>query len=459
MDFLHPEQQAKSRIEKTDGSFSKEYSKLAKHSRFSQSYADLHARPFPVSAAPIRTSQLSFLHHDSDDENSEVVSQIDEINHLKELCQRYSIHPPQESDACFYQNFGEFEVRWERHTEFSTYAFVVHDSSPAPFEFPPIGLVPIDWLQAIPGQVIAAVHIDALEGDGKRPDREVLRQYFEGQRLIGSKLHDGAATIWSALRLHSDNFNRILLVNNTLNECQAGRVLRALLEIEAYRNMTLLAFPLAQEVSAKVSQMEAQLARLVEYHDGIRSAINEEEQLAELSKMAAIIAELIARSRYRFDAGSAYYQMVQSRLEELQEQETQELQTMAAFIDRKLSPSYRTVIAAKRRLDDLAERVDRASDFIRTRIDMAIETQNQALLKSMDRRAQMQFNLQQTVEGLSVVVLTYYVLALCGFLLDAADDLDFGISRPIAVAGLLPVVLSIVWLLSRRLKKRLRKNT
>jgi uncharacterized membrane-anchored protein len=131
---------------------------------------------------------------------------------------------------------------------------------------------------------------------------------------------------------------------------------------------------------------------------------------------------------------------------------------MAAFIDRRLSPAFRTVEAAKRRLDDLASRVDRASDFLRTRINMAIETQNQTLLKSMDRRAQLQFRLQQTVEGLSVVVITYYVLALLGYLLSAVDSFDWGVSINIerTKALLLPLILSSVWLLSHRIRHKLK---
>lgn len=426
------------------------YSQLKKHQRFSESYSDLHTRPFPVLQTPLRVSHLSVLHDDGSSYESE-------LEQLQQLCRRYSINPPVVGDTCFYQSFGEFEVRWERHTEFSSYSFTVYGEHSAPFEHPPIGLLPVDWLQAVPGEVISAVHIEVLETSGEVPDRETLRQYFEGQRLIGSELRDGAATIWSALRLHSDSFNRILLLNNSLNECQSGRVLRALLELEAYRNMMLLAFPKAQDVSAQVSKMESQLARLVRQISGERIVEQEQQQLAELSDLAAAIAELIAQSRYRFDAGRAYYQMVQSRLDELEEREINELQTMAAFIDRRLSPALRTIEAAKRRLDDLAGRVDRASDFLRTRIDMAIEAQNQALLKSMDRRAQMQFSLQQTVEGLSVVVITYYVLSLIGYLLDAADTFSLGFSSERTIAIMMPVVLIVVWMLSRRIHKKIKR--
>jgi len=426
------------------------YTQLSKHRLFHENYNDLHTRPFPVADTPLRVSHLSILHGDFG-------SYEMEYRHLSALCQRYTINPPQPEDTCFYQSFGEFEVRWERHTEFSTYSFTIYGEDSQPFEHPPISLIPLDWLQGLPGELISALHIEVLDNqDGAQiPDREQFRQYFEGQRLIGSELREGAATIWSSLRLHNDSFNRILLLNNGLNKCQTGRVLRALLELEAYRNMMLLAFPEAQQVSAQVSRMEAQLARLVRQISGQRIPEEEQRQLTELSDLAAAIAELITHSRYRFDAGTAYYQMVQSRLDELEEQEIDGLQTLSAFVDRRLSPALRTVEAAKRRLDDLASRVDRASDFLRTRIDMSIEAQNQALLKSMDRRAQMQFSLQQTVEGLSVVVITYYVLSLLHFLLDAADTFNLGLSTERTIALMLPLVLFSVWILSRRLHRRI----
>ena len=436
-----------------DNKNSAHYSQLRKHPLFRDNYADLHTRPFQVADRPLRVSHLS-LSHDDDSTYQE------ELEHLRLLCQRYSVNPPVEGDSCFYQSFGEFEVRWERHTEFSTYSFTIYGEDSQPFCHPPVALLPPDWLKQVPGEVISAVHIEVLDNHSgtKIPDKESLRQHFEGQRLIGSELRNGAATIWSALRLHSDGFNRILLLNNDLNACQTGRVLRALLELEAYRNMMLLAFPEAQDVSARVSQMETQLARLVRQISGQRIVEDEQRQLAELSDLAAAIAELIANSRYRFDAGRAYYQMVQSRLQELEEQEINGLQTLSAFVDRRLSPALRTVEAAKRRLDDLAGRVDRASEFLRTRVDMAIEAQNQALLKSMDRRAQMQFSLQQTVEGLSVVVITYYILALCGYLLKAADSFDLGVSPERTIALMLPVVLLMVWMLTRRLHKRIKRQ-
>jgi len=87
----------------------KPYSRLNKHAYFSQSYADLHARPFPVSKVPLRVSQVCFLHQEDD-------SQATELLHLHDLCHRYSVSPPSTNASCFYQKMGDYEIRWERHT-------------------------------------------------------------------------------------------------------------------------------------------------------------------------------------------------------------------------------------------------------------------------------------------------------------------------------------------------------
>lgn len=419
---------------------------LNTHPRFVESYKGLHSRAFFPVQGPVQVSHLAVLH--------EGEYQADEaLAHLRNLCEHYQIET--ELKAPFVSiALPEFELRWEQHTEFSTYSFITYVPTEQPFAQHILHILPRDWVENIPGQVVSALRVGVVDVE-QVPDRDVLRGHFEGQRLKGSELRAGAATLWSALQLHDDGFNRMLVLNHHLSECEIGRIVRALLELEAYRNMLLLALPVAQETIAAVSEMEDQLAVLTRQFSHDQVAIDDQQLLTELSTMAAGIAELIAASRYRFDAAKAYYQMVEARFEELQESEVDHLQTISAFLDRRLSPAIRTVRAAKRRLDDLSGRVGRATDFIRTRIDMSIEKQNQNLLKSMDRRAKMQFRLQQTVESLSVVVLTFYVLSLLSLALRGVPEFGYGLSSDLIVALMIPVVLGLVWYLTRRVKKKI----
>ena len=53
-------------------------------------------------------------------------------------------------------------------------------------------------------------------------------------------------------------------------------------------------------------------------------------------------------------------------------------------------------------------------------MDIELQRQNQELLAQMNRRARLQLRLQQTVEGLSVVAITYYASQLVNYMAKGA---------------------------------------
>ena len=87
-------------------------------------------------------------------------------------------------------------------------------------------------------------------------------------------------------------------------------------------------------------------------------------------------------------------------------------QLFAEFMMRRFDPAMRTCRSAEERLAELSGRAERAADLLRTRVDVANQAQNVEVLRAMNRRAAMQLRLQETVEGLSVVAISYYALSL-----------------------------------------------
>ena len=123
---------------------------------------------------------------------------------------------------------------------------------------------------------------------------------------------------------------------------------------------------------------------------------------------------------------------------------------------RRFEPAVATCQTVSARMHDLSERVAQASGLLSTRVDIARERQNQALLSSMDRRAKLQLRLQQTVEGLSVAAIVYYAVGVIGYV---AKGLKAG-GAPLnedLIAGLsVPVVTALALLALRRARRRLR---
>jgi uncharacterized membrane-anchored protein len=180
-----------------------------------------------------------------------------------------------------------------------------------------------------------------------------------------------------------------------------------------------------------------------------------DETLSRLLAIAAELEKLQTESAFRFGATGAYEALVNQRIEVLREERFLGRQTFGEFMMRRYDPAMRTIKATERRLLTMTERAIRAGDLLRTRVDVDRSAQNQALLESMDRRADMQLRLQKTVEGLSVVVISYYSAGLLLFMLRSLVaagmtlnvDLLMGISVPFLVVG--------IWLGIRAMRRRL----
>lgn len=408
-------------------------------------YDELHARPFPVLTAPVRVSHLAVLPLDGETAGNR------ELAHLGALCARFGMQGPVPGESCFYRDFGEFELRWERHTEFCTWTVLQKGSNAAPLVNTPLSALPPDWLSALPGRIVVAVHLAVEARRDPAPTRDELRVHFEGHRMIGCQVYDGRAEVWTAFRLHADGAGRFLVFLDDLNACETGRLVQQLLEVETYRLMALVTLPLVRDSQAELSAMDLDLAAVVSrLHAGDADA-SERALLDHLSGHAARLEQLRARLNYRLAATRAYYALVMKRLEQLRIGEMRGLQTLSYFLDRRLTPAVRTCEAAGARLDDLSLRIDRAAELIRTRVELTIEEQNQQLLTSMDRRSHLQLRLQQAVEGLSVVAISYYVVQLVHTVAEALPRFGIAADATLVSAVTVPLVVGaalglVLWL-------------
>jgi uncharacterized membrane-anchored protein len=137
----------------------------------------------------------------------------------------------------------------------------------------------------------------------------------------------------------------------------------------------------------------------------------------------------------------------------LREEQVDGYQTIGEFLDRRLGPAMRTCASVSERLADLSRRATRAANLLRTRVDFALERQNQNLLHSMDRRAKLQLRLQQTVEGLSVAAITYYVVGLVNYAAKALKDAGLPVNPTLATGVSIPIIVALLWFGLQRARK------
>ena len=426
------------RANHNEGPVTEESASFSDHPLRSALIEEVHARPFTALEPPVQASHLALVSGEQDAPA--------DLAHLVRLCERFGLSSPTEGSKHFASDFGTFRLKWERHAEFCTYTFFRHSPSERLFAIPAISAVPRDWLESLPGERLVAVHIVVNPRTRPPPSSWDLATSFKSDTVSGSRVFGGAALLWTDFAVHEDGFGRILVGDISLDHFEVGRLVQRVLEIETYRMMALVALPLVRAHVAKISLIEEETAKIARNMSEIAGLDDTRALLTRLSRLSADVEGITASLSYRFDATRAYFALVRRRIERLREERLERLQTIEEFMERRLAPAMQMCDTAARRLASLSRRLARASDLLRTQVDVALQEQNRDLLRSMDRRANLQSRLQRILEVISVVALTYYLAALLTTILRALETVGVPLKVELIVGTATPFLLLIIWL-------------
>ncbi|MEO0343928.1 MAG: DUF3422 domain-containing protein [Pseudomonadota bacterium] len=411
---------------------------------------ELHARPFPLVQSPGSIYYIAL----SSDGNAKKDHKA-----LADLLAFYDAPVPANGANHHFAELGRFRLKWERHTEFVTYTLISDANSKIPFSGEAHGRFPEDWLKRVKGNLITSATV-RIEGpmtlkDGEKKVLSDLRQWFVGESTAVSYVLEKEAIVASDFRIDEfENVRMSIFAIGQVGSRRLGRITQRLLEIETYKSMAMLTLPIARDVFAKIPTLNTKLNSVV---SGMTDDnVSAQSKLDTLMELSAKLETLHAEHAYRFSAAKAYSAIVNQRIEVLREDRVLGRQTFAEFMMRRFEPAMRTCVAAENALNELTERVSRAADLLGTRVSVLMNEQNQVLLAQMDNRAAMQLRLQQTVEGLSVVAISYYGVNLLAYVVIPFAE-QVGMNKIWATAALVPPVVLGVWAVVRTVRRTLHK--
>jgi uncharacterized membrane-anchored protein len=406
---------------------------------------EMHLRQFPPFASPARLLQLVIFTADLPPDAS--------FLHACDLLARSGLEPPMRGKY-FSAQLGELAFAWEQHAEFVTYTFIQAGPFSEPFAAPLIERLPVPWVSALPGQVLRATQIALLGRDTPEPSAVELARWFSSDELVCCDVQGGEARLWSNFRVHEDGLGHLLLKDIALQgEGDPSRLVQRLQELGNYRNLALLGLPVAQRLAPQLAGLEQRLA--VISRAIAAGTASDEALMRQVSQLAAELTELTTAAGFRMSATRAYAQLVADRLAATGVVRLPGFKSLSDFTERRLTPAVRTCNSVWQRAEQLAEHTSWAGSLLRMRVETALERQNAALLASMDRRALLQLRLQQAVEGLSVIAISYYAVGILGYFLKGLEHWLPGLDASLATGLLAPVVLGVAWLLMRRLHRQL----
>nr|WP_321483764.1 DUF3422 domain-containing protein [uncultured Cohaesibacter sp.] len=432
------------------------------HSQRAPMIAEMHARPFLKLGAP---SRLAFIALKPEEDGIHTPSLARQ--QLIAFLDQFGVEHPKE-DAVYHiaqmdQKKGGMILKWENHSEFATYTLYTYAPLPEhlgrdSFATDLHDYFTIEWLEAFPGRIVSSVsaRIEQVQ------DRAVLEEQISGvahswfgsaSSFAAAYVSDGDAAIAADFDLdHRGQVRLVVLSCIEVSTSRLGRVIQRFLEVETYRAMSMLTLPAARNVLSNIKDLNIQLSETV-------GRIGDEKEsdkvvLDELLAISADLSLLSTSSSSRFNAGRAYEELVMQRIELLREKRILDRQLFSEFMKRRYMPSMRTCRSAQYQLDDMTFRAAHASELLGTRVQVTTTDQNRQLLAQMDQRAAQQARLQETVEGLSVVAISYYAVSLLTYLL-APFAKVIHMDKTMMAAALVVPVVAFIWLSMHRLKERL----
>jgi uncharacterized membrane-anchored protein len=407
--------------------------------------AELHLRPFLQFSTPHSFQHFAFV--------------LDQLGATREhaafsaLCDAMGVPSPPEEARFHRVEVGPWTLRWEHHAEFASYSWSTGTAAAA---LPAMGETPLPPAFATyrpAGQLLVHVAIGLLP---RQPNPEAIEQPFNRTSLAVVNAAEGGARVVTDFQADASGTVRFLVEDLGLTPTRAGRLVQRLLELETYRTLALLGLPVARRAEPVVRHVEEELLRLSSALTEIATTQANRNLLHQLTTLSARLESQIASTSYRFGATRAYAELVRGRLDVIREAEHGGYVSFSRFLRRRFAPAIATCEAVDRRQQALAARLAHAVDLLRTRIQSELEDQNRLLLASMNRRSRMQLRLQQTVEGLSIAAVSYYIVGLVGYVakgLKEASALPHPITPEMAAGASVPLVVFGVWWMLHKARK------
>ncbi len=431
---------------------------------------ELHARPYIKLSNNLRVFHFAYLIRENDDKKSWA--------YLDKFLSKINFQNlPKEASKYWVAEGKDLIIRYECHTEFISLTFIYpnkiennNKNKPKLFDENFLRLLPIEFLKNFPGEHLLSSWIEMV------PSKHIFKPidiegYFYHDNFAGSNVAEDGAKVFMSFKSDRTNFlgsglRRVFIQNKNLRTRRTGRLLQRIVELETYQVLSLLGLPQVRQESLNLSNLEKQITEITKSvskttkknldKKSIRYP-DYQQDLNELSYVVAKIEEIDSSTNYRLSATAAYYKLVEQRITDLREERLESFQTNNEFLSRRLQPAIRTTEAFSRRLESLATRAQRADNLVRTQIEMGVQIQNKDLLESMELRARAQLRLQETVESLSIVAITYYIVGLLNTLVDPMNFEKFIISKAVFLALCVPIILILIWFIAKMVRKKINK--
>jgi uncharacterized membrane-anchored protein/NAD-dependent dihydropyrimidine dehydrogenase PreA subunit len=404
-----------------------------------------------------RIAGPAFVHHvaylrDEDEEEKRI------LDRFKVLCDELKIPEDQRTvGETRAHAWGEapggdgyqLQLTWELHTEYYFVRAILDGKAEAPSPERMEAIVPLLQRAGTPPVVTC---LEVLVADRPMNPDEVCDVIICRNRF-GARVLDGDVAVYTNYEPVNGR-ERYVVAGTPASVAEHGAfIVRNIGQIENYYHLLMIPRLEVRDTVQEVHRRERDFAaRMEQLTDEIGEAPPERLQLwlGELTLELARVVRLYGRFNHVLSATFPYTELVRQGFAEWKEQPVEGFDSLSGIIlDRvaSVADEYRTFLA---RLDRMQDEISDLVSILRTRVDMSMEAQNTEVLKNLDARSAIQLRLQQMAEGLSVIVISYYLTGLAGYVFKALAKEGVIPSETVPTALFIPVAVAAAFLVTRK---------
>ena len=352
------------------------------------------------------------------------------------------------------ENGDRLVVSWEAHTEYYSYqVWHIPQDTTKPLEFGPITFPHYQFPLSPLGIQVNA--LDILICPDTQFTSEELRAKMAGPQLYGSRVFGTDISVVANFTPDDYSRERYCLFSSSREILlpQIARLVDTLVAIENYTHLILLPY---QAFSAAVDQVHQYEQRHLYQRNVITTQLERatsstlQHWLTVLTQDFMKVSRMAESMRYKLSATVPYESIVKGNLDALQEQPLSSGRVISDYINHKITGVADGYQQLLRRIDALEEDFEVTISVIRTKVELllqdhnlALQDQNLKMLASVDKTTKSQAILQHTVEGLSIIVIAYYLSGLGNYVFKALHEQGWLETATFASGVFVPISLGI----------------
>lgn len=353
-------------------------------------------------------------------------------------------------------------VIWQAHTEYYNYQ-VWHLPSPekAAVSFGPLTFPNYKFPVSPLGTEVCS--LDILLSADPLPTRERMRDLFPGPVIYGSRIFDQQTSLVTSFTPDEQGRERYW-VSLGSPQTQASRlkdIVDAVVRIETYYHLLLMQKPLfsaAIDQAYKFEQVHLKQREIITGHIAHANSETLQRWLNSLTQDLLKTNRMAGKLHFELSASLPYDKIVHATLGSLVETPLESYRPVSDYVlggITGVADGYQQLL---KRIDTLRGGFEGIISIIRARVDLILEGQNLTLLQSVDKTTKSQVLLQHTVEGLSVIVIAYYVAGLGGYIFKGLQEMGWLKNANIASAVFVPIAIGMAFVITTFSKKFLHKK-